>query len=168
MSLTKLTDNLNKVSSLPDKPTLQPEELKAVFDEAANSIKDYINDILTTEIEKLISNSVAAGKVTVENVLTSTSVNNALSAAQGKVVNDVVNTLKTKLDGIASGANKTIINNTLTSTSTSEALSANQGRALKSLIDSLTTTVNGKQKTITRGTSAPSGGSNGDIYIQYF
>lgn len=35
-------------------------------------------------------------------------------------------------------------------------------------ITTLTTSVNGKQKTITVGTSTPSGGSNGDIYIQYF
>lgn len=32
----------------------------------------------------------------------------------------------------------------------------------------ITTLTNGKQKTITSGTGAPSGGSNGDIYIQYF
>lgn len=29
------------------------------------------------------------------------------------------------------------------------------------------TKLNGKQKSITYGTAAPSGGSNGDIYIQY-
>lgn len=34
-------------------------------------------------------------------------------------------------------------------------------------VKNLTTTVNGKQKAITSGTAAPSGGSNGDIYIQY-
>lgn len=124
MSLTKLTENLNKVSSLPDRPTLQSDELKAIFDEAGNSIKDYINEILTEEIEKLISDTAKESKTT--------------------------------------------INNTLTSTSTSEALSANQGKNLKELIESLTTTVNGKQKTISKGTSTPSGGSDGDIYIQYF
>lgn len=32
----------------------------------------------------------------------------------------------------------------------------------------LTTILNGKQKTITSGTAVPTGGSNGDIYIQYF
>jgi hypothetical protein len=32
----------------------------------------------------------------------------------------------------------------------------------------MTTAINGKQKAITSGTAAPSGGSNGDIYIQYF
>lgn len=205
MSLTKLNDNLNRVRSLPNKPTLEAEELKAVFDEAANIIKDYINDVLTPEIEVLVqdaiesaktpiensltSTSVAkalsalqgkvlkdlidvmqsklngiqegANKTTVENVLTSTNITNALSAYQGKVLKDVQNTMKTKLDGIATGANKTTVENVLTSTSTTNALSANQGKVLKGLVD-------GKQKTITKGTASPSGGSNGDIYIQYF
>lgn len=146
MSLTKLTENLNKVSSLPDRPTLQSDELKAIFDEAGNSIKDYINEILIEELEKLFSDTSKENKTTLE----------------------LANTLKTKLDGIDNGATKTAINNTLTSTSTSEALSANQGKSLKDLIDSLTTTVNGKQKTISKGTAIPYGGSDGDIYIQYF
>lgn len=121
MRLTKLTENLNKISSLPDKPTLQSDELKAVFDEAGNIIKDYINNVLIDEIEKTISEEIKNSKVKVENVLTSTSIVNALSSAQGKI--------------------------------------------LKDLIDGLT---NSKQKKITSGTSAPSGGSNGDVYIQYF
>lgn len=121
MSLTKLTENLNKVSSLPDKPTLQSDELKAVFDEAGNAIKAYINEILTEEIEKLVSDTAKANKISVENILTSTNTSNALSAAQGAL--------------------------------------------LKGLIDNLT---NNKQKIITRGTGNPSGGSDGDIYIQYF
>lgn len=39
---------------------------------------------------------------------------------------------------------------------------------LTTSLNNLTTAVNGKQKTITSGTAAPTGGSNGDIYIQYF
>lgn len=68
---------------------------------------------------------------------------------------------KSKLDGIATGANKITIENVLTSTSTINGLSAAQGKALKALID-------GKQKNISKGTATPTGGSNGDIYIQYF
>ena len=68
---------------------------------------------------------------------------------------------RTKLDGIETGANKTVVENVLTSTSTTNALSADQGKVLKELVDA-------KQKTISKGTSTPSGGSNGDIYIQYF
>lgn len=68
---------------------------------------------------------------------------------------------KSKLNGIATGANKTTIENVLTSSSTTNGLSAAQGKALKALVD-------GKQKSISKGTATPSGGSNGDIYIQYF
>lgn len=121
MSLPKLTENLNKVSSLAEKPTLQADELQAVFDEAGNAIKDYINNTLTGAIESLINTTVQSNKTTVENILTSTSIANALSSAQGKVLKDLV-------DGLESS----------------------------------------KQKTISIGTSEPSGGSNGDIYIQYF
>ena len=86
MSLTKLTENLNKVGSLPDKPTIQSAELKAVFDEAGNVIKDYLNEILTVEIEKLVSDTAKANKTTVENILTSESTVNALSAYQGAIL----------------------------------------------------------------------------------
>lgn len=79
----------------------------------------------------------------------------------GTSKNNFTDEYKQKLDGIAINANKTIINNTLTSTSTTEALSAAQGREIKTQIDN-------KQKNINKGTGAPSGGNNGDIYIQYF
>ena len=79
----------------------------------------------------------------------------------GTSKNNFTDAYKTKLDGIAAGANKTIVENVLTSTSTTNALSAAQGKALKALID-------GKQKNISKGTGTPSGGSNGDIYLQYF
>lgn len=79
----------------------------------------------------------------------------------GTSKNNFTDAYKSKLDGIATGANKTTVENVLTSTSTTNALSAAQGKALKALID-------GKQKNITKGTSTPSGGSNGDIYLQYF
>lgn len=79
----------------------------------------------------------------------------------GTSKNNFSDEYKQKLDGIATNANKTIINNTLTSTSTTEALSAAQGREIKTQIDN-------KQKNINKGVGAPSGGNNGDIYIQYF
>ena len=161
MALTKLTENLNNVQSLANKPPLEAEELKAEFDKAGNSIKAYINEILTEEIEALINSTVESAKIIVENVLTSESNVNALSANQGKALKDLIDTMKTKLDGVATGANKTTVEDVLTSASTTNALSANQGKVLKSQIDA-------KQKTITRGTATPSGGSSGDIYIQYF
>lgn len=121
MSLTKLTANLNNISSLPDKPTLQSDELKALFDEAGNVIKEYLNEVLTDEVEKLVSDTARTTKTTVENTLDSDSIANALSSAQGKV--------------------------------------------LKTLIDNLE---NNKQKNISISSEEPTGGSNGDIHIQYF
>jgi N-methylhydantoinase B/oxoprolinase/acetone carboxylase alpha subunit len=121
MSLPKLNDNLNKVSSLPEKPTLTSAELQAVFDEAGNIIKDYLNNTLTGAIETLITTTVNANKTVVENTLTSTSITSALASAQGKVLNERI-----------------------------------------------TTVASGKQKIIDKGTEVPSGGEDGDIYIQYF
>ena len=79
----------------------------------------------------------------------------------GTSKNNFTDAYKNKLDGIANNANKTTIENVLTSTSTTNALSAAQGKNLKGFIDE-------KQKNISKGTAAPSGGNNGDIYIQYF
>ena len=121
MSLTKLTENLNKVSNLPEKPTLSPEALQAVFDEAGNIIKSYLNETLTVEVETLINTKMQEAKVIVDNVLDSTSTTHALSALQGKNLNEAVQNLD-----------------------------------------------NVKQKTITVGTDEPSGGLNGDIYIQLY
>lgn len=149
MSLTKFNANVNIIQSLSDKPTQEASQLKSEFDKGSNLIKTYINETLTGEIETLVSTSVAAGKVGIDNNLTSTSTTKALSAYQGKVLKDTID------------ANKITVNNTLTSTSTAYALSAYQGKVLKDTVDT-------KQKAITSGTSAPSGGSNGDIYIQYF
>jgi hypothetical protein len=117
MSLTKLTENLNKVGNLPEKPNLAPEALQAVFDEAGNIIKSYINETLTVEVEALINAKMQEAKVTVDNVLDSTSSTHALSALQGKNLNTMIGT---------------------------------------------------KQKTISVGTEIPTGGEDGDIYIQYF
>lgn len=57
MILTKLNENLNNISNLPDKPSIQADELKAVFDKAGNTIKDYINETLTEEVQTLNKNT---------------------------------------------------------------------------------------------------------------
>lgn len=113
MAISEITDNLNIIQSLADKPTQDANELKIQFDKAGNIIKAYINGTLIPDINAEIK------------------------------------------------ANKVSLENSLTSTSTSKALTALQGKNLKDLVDA-------KQKKITKGTSTPSGGSDGDIYIQYF
>lgn len=55
MALTLLEENLNIIQGLADLPNsddgLDPDELKAKFDEAVNIIKDYINKTLIPEVE---------------------------------------------------------------------------------------------------------------------
>ncbi len=59
MALTKLTANVNNIQALSDKPNeidgLSSSELKERFDRAGATIKTYINDTLTTEIDAIVS-----------------------------------------------------------------------------------------------------------------
>jgi len=117
----------------------------------ANKIVEYIwhNDDLTDN--GLVLKTTATTTV-VEDVLTSTSAINALSANQGKVLNDgkvdkvtgkglSTNDYTTSEKNKLAGLLNTTINNTLLSTSIIEALSANQGKVLKDLIDDLTNNI---------------------------
>ena len=113
MALPQLTENLNIIQSLPNKPTEEANELKIKFDEAGNIIKVYLNDILLPAIETLVSDA----KIPIENTLESESTIKALSALQGKNLKELVST---------------------------------------------------KQDKITYGTDIPTGGNDGDIYIQVF
>ncbi len=91
MSLTKLTANLNNVQSLPDKPSITTDELKAVFDAAGNAIKEYLNATMTAEIDNLISGLMS--DITDDE--------SAITA-----LNTLTTTMKSKLDGIENNANK--------------------------------------------------------------
>lgn len=55
MTLTKLTEDVNKIQELPDQPNanngLTASQLKAAFDAGPAAIKAYLNDILTAEID---------------------------------------------------------------------------------------------------------------------
>ena len=55
MALTKLEENLNTIENLPDSPTLETAELKKKFDESSIKIKEYINEVLTDELDKLFN-----------------------------------------------------------------------------------------------------------------
>ena len=113
MSLSKLTENLNNISSLPNRPTLQPEELKKVFDESENIIKEYLNTVLTEEIDTII---------------------NEIKSSITKNTTELSNSIK----------------------------------EVTNSVDTNTNNIENKQNKITSGTDAPSGGSDGDIYIQLF
>lgn len=88
--------------------------------------------------------------------------------------------LKAKFDEAGTGI-KGYINNTLISdvnstiTSTANTINATitsnnttYNTRFTTIEGNVTSLQNGKQKVITSGTTAPSGGSDGDIYIQYF
>lgn len=55
MSLTKLEENLNIIENLPDSPNMEAVELKRKFDESSLLIKKFINETLTVEIDKLVT-----------------------------------------------------------------------------------------------------------------
>lgn len=55
MSLTKLEENLSIIENLPDSPTMETTKLKQKFDEGSIKIKDYINEILTVEIDSIVT-----------------------------------------------------------------------------------------------------------------
>lgn len=140
-------EDMQIISALSDTPGLPSNELKAKFDEGGVALKSYINESLVPEIEDAldaisggiddVQTSLAADIPDVEDSLTSLSAADALSAKQGKLLNDALTAQDTRL---------TSAEGTLTA---------------------LYTAVNQKQKTITCGTAAPSGGANGDIYLKY-
>ena len=57
MAFTKLTEDLNNISALSDRPNdtdgMSAAALKAAFDAAADSIKQYLNQVLTVELDAL-------------------------------------------------------------------------------------------------------------------
>jgi len=59
MALTKMTQDVNNIQALSDRPNsidgLTAAELKAKYDKAGSDIKTYINTILTTEIDEAIA-----------------------------------------------------------------------------------------------------------------
>lgn len=97
----------------------------------------------------------------------------ALTASELKAVFDKGGTeIKSYINNTLIGdINSTItstantINGTITSNDTAY---NNRMTAIEGDITTLQTSVSGKQKTISVGSTTPSGGSNGDIYIQYF
>ncbi len=113
-------------------------------EELYQSFKEYIDTVTENLVRKDQENVTIAGTFK--------------DANGGTSKNNFTDEYKNKLDNIENEANKTIINNTLISDSETEALSAAMGKKLN----------DEKQKKISYGTAAPSGGSNGDIYDQYF
>ena len=72
MSISQLDNDLGFISALDDEPNdeggLTAAQLKAKFDEAGNTIKDYINDTLIPGIEDEVDTKVAAAELHSGNV----------------------------------------------------------------------------------------------------
>ena len=61
MAITTMTDNLDIIAALADTPNdtsgLTAAQLKAKFDEAGNTVKEYINDTLIPGVEQAIGDA---------------------------------------------------------------------------------------------------------------
>ncbi len=95
MSLTKFTGNTNVVSQLADVPVQTGDELKAKFDEAGTSIKNYLNNTLTTETEQLVATEKTALQNSISSLSTSTTSSiNELRTAENAMISDGYSTTK--------------------------------------------------------------------------
>lgn len=146
MSLSKLGAEVNNIQKLADSPTLTPQELKKVFDQAGIDIKEYINEILTKELDEIL-----AKKANVEQ-------------GKGFSSNDFSNVLLKKLQGIEEGANK--YTHPTNAGNKHIPAGGSAGQILKYKANG--EVVWSKETVINKGTANPSGGADGDFYIQYF
>ena len=69
MNLTKMTEDLNFISGLADQPTSTSSELKGMFDKAGNTIKDFINNTLITDIQSGVNDDINSAKKTILNAV---------------------------------------------------------------------------------------------------
>lgn len=95
-NLTPLTENLNTIQSLADKPAVESDELKALFDLSSNKIKEYINDTLVSELNTILTN-LQNQDTTLENAI------NSVSTIANKATTDIT-TINNTLATLKSGA----------------------------------------------------------------
>lgn len=94
MSLTKFNQNVNNHQGLPDKPGLSSEELKKLFDKASVDIKEYLNTILTEEVDGIIStlqSTISGNKRNFEDLIEE--LRNAKVSKSGDTINGILNML---------------------------------------------------------------------------
>ena len=101
MSLTKLEENLNIIENLPDSPNLEPSELKRKFDQGTKTIKNYINEILTKEIDKNIEQinnelrsklNIKDAEIYIKNIGSSDSNINEINKTEFRYTKDITRT----------------------------------------------------------------------------
>lgn len=85
-SLTKFTANVSNHQSQPDKPALTSAELKQLFDKAPEDIKDYLNNTLLPELDKIIGTMISTSDI--ENDVTAGGTTKVASAEITKILNN--------------------------------------------------------------------------------
>ena len=99
MALTQFTTDVNNVQNLPDKPTQSAEELKMVFDKAGNDIKDFLNDVLTKEIDALIK-ELQSKKIDIQNIVNEIEKGGTKNVASGELVKGLSETIENKINSL--------------------------------------------------------------------
>ena len=102
MAIPKFEENVNIISQLPNYPGseggLTPAEFREKFDEAASLIKEYLNNVLTPELDSLVDVESLLNKV-LDATLSMPD-----KAAQAKAVGDALEKLLPKTGGTVTGA----------------------------------------------------------------
>lgn len=104
MAISKLTDDLNIISSLPDRPTLTSQELKEQFDKASNLIKKYINEKLTEEVATELETTINEAKKYVD------SLSETLEETVNSKITELENSVNTSIEDIQTTVNTSISN----------------------------------------------------------
>lgn len=96
MELPQFTENMNTIQSLADKPAVEADALKILFDLNSNKIKTYMNGTLLPQLNTVLT-SLQDKDTTLENALTS------LSNIVTQATSDIT-TIQGTISGLKSGA----------------------------------------------------------------
>lgn len=104
--MQQLETDLNYISSLADQPAMATAELKAQFDMAGNTIKNYINNLFIPSIAADIATSLATAKAYADNAVAGVSTDadaitydNTTSGLEAENVQDAIDELNTDIGG---------------------------------------------------------------------
>lgn len=184
MALTKFTVDVNNVQNLPDKPTETAEELKIMFDKAGNDIKEFINQTLIVELDKIVTD-LKNGKIDTSKLINDLTTGGTSNVASAEMVKELAKTKMNTTDAITELGKKANASHTHTKANITDfshthddryytesemntKLNAKANSSHTHVASQVTDLKSGATTKITVGTSNPSGGSNGDVYIQYF
>ena len=114
MSLTKLTENLNVIQGLADKPTETSTQLKEKFDSAGNTIKGYLNNTLTSEIDSKLATDEQNILTNTQNISTNTqniSTNTQNISANTQDINEIKEKITPNIIKVGLNSDHTISTN---------------------------------------------------------